>query len=238
MMLHGFSQTGACFDELAEAMAVRALAPDLPGHGPSPQGPVTLDSAVHQVAEVMKPLERPAPLLGYSQGGRIALQVALEHPELVRCLVLLSSSAGIEDEAERAARRATDEARAVAIERDGVSVFLDAWSAMALFSGLAQRDEAWRARDRARRMTHTASGLAAALRGLGVGQQPHLLGRMIELPMPALFMAGTRDPDYCERALQMAQAAPLGAPVFLPNAGHALVGEAPWEVARALRAWR
>ena len=161
MMLHGFSQTGACFDELAEAMAVRALAPDLPGHGPSPQGPVTLDSAVHQVAEVMKPLERPAPLLGYSQGGRIALQVALEHPELVRCLVLLSSSAGIEDEAERAARRATDEARAVAIERDGVSVFLDAWSAMALFSGLAQRDEAWRARAPARRMPHPARGLAA-----------------------------------------------------------------------------
>ena len=55
---------------------------------------------------------RRAAWLGYSMGGRYALHVALRHPELVRRLVLVSATGGIDDPAERAARREGDEALA------------------------------------------------------------------------------------------------------------------------------
>src|SRR2546425_495440 len=55
---------------------------------------------------------------GYSMGGRLCLRLALDRPDLVRGLVLLSASPGIADDAERAARREADEELAQEIERD------------------------------------------------------------------------------------------------------------------------
>ena len=51
---------------------------------------------------------RPVPLIGYSQGGRMALLATLEHQELVERLVLVSAAPGIADDEARAERRAAD----------------------------------------------------------------------------------------------------------------------------------
>ena len=60
---------------------------------------------------------RASTLCGYSMGGRLALHVALAAPERIGRLVLVSATAGIEDEADRARRRAADERLAAEIER-------------------------------------------------------------------------------------------------------------------------
>ena len=77
-----------------------------------------------------------ATYLGYSMGARFCLHVALANPELVRGLVLLGGTAGIEDPAEREQRRQQDLATAARIERDGLEAFLDDWLAQPLFAGL------------------------------------------------------------------------------------------------------
>ena len=56
-----------------------------------------------------------ATYVGYSQGGRLCLQLALDRPDLVDELVLVSASPGIADDAERAARATS---RRVARARD------------------------------------------------------------------------------------------------------------------------
>jgi 2-succinyl-6-hydroxy-2,4-cyclohexadiene-1-carboxylate synthase len=234
-MLHGFTQTGACFDELSEELGVRGLAPDLPGHGADPGSQVTLEVATAEVAHLLRSLGRPTPLLGYSQGGRVALHVALAHPELVSLLVIVSASPGLSDPEERAQRAQIDEERAQALLSDGVERFLDHWSSLPMFEGLLERGEDWLLRDRARRGVHVASGLAAALRGLGLSQQADLQPRLSELQMPALFVAGTNDPAYVEHAFQMASEVPRGVPVFLPRLGHAIVGQSPASLARVIR---
>ena len=58
----------------------------------------------------------PAHVVGYSLGARVALRLAVAHPDVVDRLVLESPSAGLPTEAERAARRAADEALAARIE--------------------------------------------------------------------------------------------------------------------------
>ncbi len=52
-------------------------------------------------------------------GGRTALHLALAHPEQGVRLVLISTSAGIEDPAKRAARRAADDGWPSASEQEG-----------------------------------------------------------------------------------------------------------------------
>ena len=59
-------------------------------------------------------------LVGYSMGGRIALELAATRPELAPRLVLLGTSPGIEDSDERAHRAAEDDARAAEILRVGL----------------------------------------------------------------------------------------------------------------------
>src|SRR5258708_20643612 len=74
--------------------------------------------------------------VGYSMGGRLTLRLALERPELVQALVLVSSTAGIADDAARHERVVSDELLAISVERDGVDAFLEKWLAQPLFPGL------------------------------------------------------------------------------------------------------
>ena len=71
------------------------LALDLPGHGEASAQPGRSPSIVCRGSARAQP-ERFA-LCGYSLGGRIALHVALAAPQRVSRLVLVSTSAGIED---------------------------------------------------------------------------------------------------------------------------------------------
>lgn len=233
MALHGFTLTGAQFSELAGAASCRILAPDLPGHGRTGVAPVTLDSGLAALAEWIESLGGPVPLLGYSQGGRIALLLALARPELVDRLVLVSAAPGIEDPAERARRAAADADLAESIRSEGLAVFLDGW----LAGPLGRPDRAGEARtaDRRLREANTAEGLAAALLGLGQGSQPWVGDRLAELPMNLLAVAGESDPRYVAIATAMAATAPNGRVVVVPGSGHNVVRDAPATLAGLMR---
>lgn len=172
-------------------------------------------------------------LVGYSMGGRAALHVALAMPERVRRLVLVSASAGIEDAAERAARRAADEALAAQIERNGIEWFVDRWGKVPLFAGDPQwvRDEVGRDERRA-----TPAALAACLRGLGPGAMTPMWDRLEELAMPVAILAGARDDTYVDHARRLAAAIEHSTLEVVPAAGHRLALQAPDAVARAVLA--
>ncbi len=168
--------------------------------------------------------------VGYSMGGRLCLRIAVDHPELVRALVVISSSPGIVDPAERSARRAADERLAVEIERDGVDPFLERWLAQPLFASL-RRDAA---DIDARRQAHSIESLTHALRALGQGSQEPLWDRLDELTMPFVPVAGRLDEKYVAIAARMAEES-RSHPVLVAGAGHAVHLEEPEVVARVLQ---
>src|SRR5437870_5739398 len=71
----------------------KVIAVDLQGHGRTPLGerPFKLESIGDDMAELVKRLGHDrVDMVGYSLGGGVALRMALQHPERVRRLVLVS----------------------------------------------------------------------------------------------------------------------------------------------------
>jgi 2-succinyl-6-hydroxy-2,4-cyclohexadiene-1-carboxylate synthase len=233
--LHGFTLTGAQFEPLSHA-GMEIHAPDLPGHGATVVDPVDPATTIGVLGEWLASFDEPIPLLGYSQGGRMALLAALEYPKIADRLILISASPGIRDEGQRAERRAGDEALAQHIEAVGIDVFLDEWLTGPI-TGTAHLDEVVRRRDRLVRMENTARGLASALRGIGQGSQPYVGSRLGDLAMPLLTVSGRADDRYGRLAGEMASASPNGIHRSIEHTGHNVVLEAPDELANVVFAF-
>jgi len=223
VLVPGFTQTAAAWDPVRAELGsdVDSVAVDVPtGLG------------FAETAVVLGERGGPAIYAGYSMGGRLCLRLALDRPDLVRGLVLISGSPGIADDAERAARRDADEQLAREIERDGADEFLDRWLRQPLFASLpadaAGLDE--------RRARNTVAALTHALRALGQGVQEPLWDRLGDLEPPFLPVAGSLDEKYVDIAFEMARA--VGGdvrPILLGGAGHAAHLEQPGAVASVLR---
>jgi 2-succinyl-6-hydroxy-2,4-cyclohexadiene-1-carboxylate synthase len=235
LALHGFTQRGTMWAEMAAEVGGEWLTPDLPGHGAEP--PVPWEAAAARLQGLLAVLPRPRILAGYSMGGRMALAVALAAPDAVDGLVLISASAGIADGAVRARRREEDARLAGRIRAIGVEAFVDEWLARPMFAGLGRRDGSWREADRRQRVEHHGDRLAGALESLGPGAQPPLGNRLGELAMPVLLVAGADDEAYAARARAMAGSVANGRAALVDGAGHAVVGERPEAVAAILSAW-
>jgi 2-succinyl-6-hydroxy-2,4-cyclohexadiene-1-carboxylate synthase len=232
LFLHGFTNTGASWDPVVAALdeRYRLLAPDIRGHGSASDArPVTLDAVIGDVATL-------APdrftLVGYSQGGRIALHVALALAGRVERLVLISASPGIDDPAQRAARRAADEALADEIEGSTIEEFATRWERTSVLAGRAPEVAAAAHADRLR---STPARLASALRGLGTGALPSLWGRLGELSMPVTLIVGARDYKFQAIAAEMVRELARPKLVIVARAGHAVHLEAPEQVAAQIQ---
>jgi len=225
--LHGFTLHGAMFGQLAGMLDVPLAAPDLPGHGRSRINPISMGSAVDSVSDLLASLSTPV-LLGYSQGGRVALQIALTNPELIGGLVLVSTSPGL-DGHDRKRRRVADEALANRIEEIGMERFVTEWLANPLVATNRVAEDA-RVADRALRLENTAEGIAAALRGMGQASVSNSSHRIPGLAMPVAFVAGENDRRYVDAATAMA-ASRRERPVIVPGVGHNVVLESPRHIA-------
>jgi 2-succinyl-6-hydroxy-2,4-cyclohexadiene-1-carboxylate synthase len=172
--------------------------------------------------------------VGYSMGARLCLQLALDRPELVESLVLVSGTAGITGARERRARRDSDERLANDVQRDGVGPFLDRWLDQRLFETLP-RDAA---QLEIRRRGNTVARLQHQLRELGQGAQAPQWDRLGALDLPVLVLCGQWDRTYNELGARMVSAIGENASlVVIPKATHAVHLERPQDVAHELTTW-
>ncbi len=236
LLLHGFTGSTAVWTPLRKALdgEYTIIAVDLPGHGksatPSDHSRFALSLLAHDLAHVLDQLgvTRTA-VIGYSMGGRAALQFALSHPERISALVLESVTSGIESQSERASRIDSDMALADMVERDGVPEFVHFWERLPIWSSQASLSSRDRAALRAQRLDNNASGLANSLRGAGAGAHPSVLKQLSLLSMPTLLVAGALDPKFASLAHAMEQQIQGARAEIVPGAGHTVHLEKPAE---------
>ena len=234
VLLHGFTGSTGTWAELVETLRAEftTIAVDIVGHGQSDAPETTARYAEDRCAEDLARLLRSmgherACWLGYSMGGRVALQIAVHHRDVVASLVLESASPGLRGESERAERRRADAALADRIEADGVPAFVDEWERLPLFASQEQLTSEARERLRAERLANRAHGLANSLRGGGTGAQPPLHHRLSYVQAPTLLLAGELDTKFAGIAEEMARSLPDATMHLIEGAGHAAHLERP-----------
>ena len=239
LFLHGFMGSGRDWMETAKALPeYRCILVDLPGHGLSAECPHDLypmpSTALALLALLDDMRVGQCVPVGYSMGGRLALYLALTHPDRCRALVVESGSPGLELEQERESRREWDEAKASELEGLGLDAFLEAWYQQPLFHSIA-RNEARFAALMDRRRHNDPAGLARSLRLMGTGSQPSLWPRLPAIPFPWLAVAGELDSRYRKTMQDMVSLSENGRLVTIPDTGHNTHFENPEAFSRTLR---
>jgi 2-succinyl-6-hydroxy-2,4-cyclohexadiene-1-carboxylate synthase len=230
VLVHGFTQTGASWGEVARLFAggFEVVTVDLPGHGSSSDIRLGFEDASYAIGSA----GGAGIYIGYSLGARLCLRMALDRPSLVKALVLVGGSPGLASASERANRRAADDRMAEEILMRGTRSFVDRWLGQKMFSTFRATDD-----DLEARRSNSPAGLAYALRTLGVGSQEPLWDHLPQLDMPVLALAGGLDPKYALIAGRMAGSiGPNAKVVSMPGVGHAAHLEAPKPFCQAV--WR
>ena len=234
LVIHGFTGCAQAMAPLVDRLdGYRRMAVDLPGHGSS-ESPADLtrycvDATVASLATLIIEMdEAQAAVVGYSMGGRLALSLAVAHPELCRSLVIISATAGIADPAERARRQRADAALADLIAQRGLRHFVDRWMAQPMWDTLRTRlgPVAWEASIRQRLRCHPL-GLAHSLRAVGTGSMRSLWEELDSIEVPILLLCGQLDAKFADLGAHMAQQLPNSELIVLPGIGHAAHLEQP-----------
>lgn len=226
VLVAGLGSTRALWGELPAVLGRRftVISFDNRGVGGSRLGgPFSIEGAAADVAAVIEAAAagRRASLLGASMGGAIALAAALARPQLVGRLVLASAAARLSSHGRRSLTLLRDLLRHLPPARVGPALMTLAFSPAfhERFPGFVDQ--------------------AAALYGLDPLDVPGALAqaeclldgwdlrpRLGALTVPALVIAGTRDPVVAaEDTAELARLLPRAELVTLPDAAHSPLAE-------------
>jgi 2-succinyl-6-hydroxy-2,4-cyclohexadiene-1-carboxylate synthase len=235
VLAHGFTQTHRIWGGLDGDLAAdhTVVAVDLPGHGGSADVRADLVAGAFLLGEA----GGAADYLGYSMGARFALHLAVARPDLVRRLVLVSGTAGIEAAGERSERRRADEALAERLDpldgdepEDTVAGFVARWVANPMFGPVPPAANAVD-----ERCTNTAAGLASSLRLAGTGTQEPLWDHLPGVRVPVLVVTGARDAKFTDLGRRLvASWGGVANHVVIDDADHAPHLQHPGAVAAAV----
>jgi pimeloyl-ACP methyl ester carboxylesterase len=105
VLVHGGAQNAHTFDTVALALGRPLIALDLPGHGHSDPSPYPASAISSHAEDLARAIEQvttiPVPLVGMSLGGLTSILVAARRPDLVRALVLIDVTPGVNAEKAR-----------------------------------------------------------------------------------------------------------------------------------------
>jgi 2-succinyl-6-hydroxy-2,4-cyclohexadiene-1-carboxylate synthase len=206
---------------------------DLPGHGRVDIAESTTVEGV--LADLYNRLialgVQEVVLLGYSMGGRIALQFLKTYPNFVCGIGLLSSSLGIEDDVDREFRAKADASLAQKIASKPIDEFLETWYRLPMFGQLKHSSAYEEMLNR--RLGLDPAQIAKVLEVFGPSTHAYL-GDVLESPIPRLYVAGILDKAYAQLAKDVQTKYGVSETYILPDAAHAILIEKPAEVASLL----
>jgi len=247
VFLHPTPLDGEYWRPLTENLAgVRAIVPDLRGHGASelgslpvggfalvPDAPVlTMAQLAADVLALLDHLNIPtAVFAGCSIGGSVLLEVWRQAPERVRGIAFVCSKPQPDAEA-NLTRRAANIAQARA---SGCAALYDNMAQTLIGASTRERHPEIVAQLRAL-MTLTSAAFVAVQAGLAT--RPDSVPTVGTIKVPILAIAGGEDPATTAAEMEAFSTAPGGCKFhLLADAGHFAAYEQPQKVAALLSEW-
>jgi pimeloyl-ACP methyl ester carboxylesterase len=226
---------------------IRAIVPDLRGHGRSelgdglpvggfervPDAPVlTMAQLAADVLALLDHLHlKEAVFAGCSIGGYVLLELWRRAPKRMRGLALVCSKPQPDAEA-NIARRAANIAQ---VRETGTGPLFDGM-AQTLIGATARSRRPEIVSELRARMTLTPEAAVAVQAGLAT--RPDSIPTVTTIAVPVLAVAGGEDPGVSPHEMEAFNAAPGGCEFhLLPDAGHLAAYEQPEKVAALLAEW-
>lgn len=233
MLIHGVGADASSWDAIAAALATdfRILRLDLRGHGRSGhiEGTCALDDFVRDVIAVLDAAAvTRAHIVGFSLGGMIAQALALQRPERVDRLVLLSAVAG-----RTAEERERVRVRLATLREKGVSAIMGASQDRWFTPEFVARNPNLVARRMQQLQENHAPSYAAAYT---VFSTSDLGDTLHAIRAPTLIATGEHDQGSNTRMARFMHAQIAGSRLqILPGLRHSILVEAPELVTRLVR---
>lgn len=231
VLAHGFTQNARCWGRFGEQCSETfdVIAVDAPGHGQSGYDHADL----HEAGRLILEAGGPGHYVGYSMGGRMLLHAALADTiGVMRSLILIGATPGIEDSKARAERKVRDEQTAARIQAMGTPDFVNEWLAQPMFADLTDEQSC-----KTKRYENSPEGLAASLRTCGTGSQSPLWDQLSTLRIPVLVIAGSHDEAYTAIGQRMVTTIGSNARFVNIDGGHAVHLENPAVTAAVVASW-
>lgn len=159
-------------------------------------------------------------LIGYSMGGRLALHSLLEPNHPWQAAVIISANPGLENETDRASRRATDAEWATRALTGNWQQFFNDWNAQPVLASTAIRDP-----QSSGRLMQRRREVARSFVDWSLGAQESLWERLGEISIPVLWIAGENDAKFLSLAERASALMPRSSLAIAPGSGHRV----PWE---------
>ncbi|HEV2539850.1 MAG TPA: pimeloyl-ACP methyl ester esterase BioH [Frateuria sp.] len=220
VLIHGWAMHGGIFAPLIEALADRCTlyVVDLPGHGYSRQCGLPLEP--HAIARAIAAATPPAPWLGWSLGGLVALTGALDDPAQVQGLAMLCATPKFtRDESwPHGSDAALVHQLALDLET-GYHATIERFLALEAMGSADPKAELRRLR--AEVFERGEPELRVLQEGIGLLERSDLRDRLARLQVPSVWIAGRRDRLVPPAAMAWSAAQCGGRFVEIPHAGHA-----------------
>jgi len=237
LFLHGFTGSIADWEFIGNNLNsnYNAILLDLLGHGlSSSPSKAEIYSPESQVAILKKVLEvigiEKVVIIGYSMGGRLALNFAWKYPENVIALVLESTSFGLKTEEEKNLRLKADYELAEKIESLSMKKFIDFWLNLPLFHSITEMPEHNVNELKYRKIqSNNKIGLANSLRAFSTGAMEDFRIIMKNFNKPILIIAGELDEKFSLVSIEANSVIRNSVLEIVKNCGHNVHYENPTE---------
>ncbi len=237
--LHGFMGVGADFEPFTEACGLDMGTPDLIGHGAFQCADPTEYSLDAQLEHWFARIPTGSILMGYSMGGRLALQFACRYPQHLSGLVLIGATPGIKEPEQRVKRQQWDQLQADRIRELGVEGFYNAWQQLPIIATQQRIESSIRHQMKINRFAQSIEGLTNSMIHFGTGTMRDCWDELSNLRLPILLMTGEEDSKYRTLASQMLARLPDGFAELqvILGAGHCAHLEKMTDSAAVLKQW-
>lgn len=233
VLIHGWAMHGGIFAPLVEALAARCTlyVVDLPGHGHSRHCGLPLKP--HAIARAIALATPPAPWLGWSLGGLVALTGALDDPAHVRGLAMLCATPRFVRGEDWPHGSDATLVHQLALDLEtGYHATIERFLALEAMGSADPKAELRRLR--AEVFERGEPELRVLQEGIGLLERSDLRAHLPQLTVPSVWIAGRRDRLVPPAAMAWSAAQCGGRFVEIAHAGHApFIGHAH-DVAAAL----
>ena len=227
LFLHGFTGSSNDWKFIYPHLTSEffPIAIDLPGHGkttaPNDLKYFSTESYVEVINQVANYFDiGKIIIVGYSMGGRAALQFANKYPERIKALILESSTAGIENQKERVSRVRIDSELADSLTENGISKFVDQWMELPFFQSLESLSDEEYSKIVFNKKNNSTTGLSNSLKGFSTGKMPSVWDRLSSFDFPTLLIVGALDRKYVRINKSMSEKFPNSELKIIPDVGH------------------